>query len=79
MPIKTYREVPCHFFGHLQGWSLLYFLEEPVAMLKHNFSEEIISSRQSQPPLVQLEAVSPCSVADFLEEEANPYLATASF
>ena len=43
------------------------------------FSEEIFCSIQSKPPLVQLEAISPCPITCCLGEAMDTHLATISF
>ncbi|KAJ7396609.1 hypothetical protein BTVI_143666 [Pitangus sulphuratus] len=48
-------------------------------MLDNPFHEEIFPEVQPEPPLVQLEAISSCPVASFLEEKADLNLATTSF
>jgi len=40
-------------------------------MLYNSFSEEIFPNIQSKPPLVQLEAISSCAIACYLEEECQ--------
>jgi len=48
-------------------------------MLDNPFSEEVFPDIQSEPPLVQLEAVSSCPIACYLGKEADTCLAIASF
>jgi len=52
---------------------------EPVPMLYNSFSTEIFLNIQSKPPLMQLEAISTCPIACYLEEETDIHLATTSF
>jgi len=40
-------------------------------MPDHSFSEEIFPNIQSKPPLMQLEAISPCPIAHYPGEEAD--------
>ena len=47
-------------------------------MLDSPFVEEIFRNVQSKPPLTQLEAISPCPIACYMEEETNTHLITAS-
>ncbi|KAK4828847.1 LOW QUALITY PROTEIN: hypothetical protein QYF61_000904 [Mycteria americana] len=51
----------------------------PVPMLDHPFNEEIFPKIQSEPPLVQLEAVSSCPITCYLGEDTDTHLATTSF
>ncbi|KAK4827220.1 hypothetical protein QYF61_015248 [Mycteria americana] len=62
-----------------KGWRLNHFPGKPVPMLDNTFHEEIFPNIQSKPPLVQLEAISSCSMACYLGEETNTHLATTSF
>lgn len=48
-------------------------------MLGHSFSEEIFSNSQSEPFLVQLEYISPCSFTGCLGEEMDSRLITPPF
>ncbi|KAK4810721.1 hypothetical protein QYF61_007695 [Mycteria americana] len=66
-------------FKYLQGWRLNHFPGQPVPMLDNPFSEEKFPNIQSQPPLVQLEAISSCPITCYLGEETNTHLATTSF
>lgn len=62
----------CHF----QGWWLHHLPDQPVPMLNHSSSEEFFLNIQPEPPLAQLQAVSPCPITGCLEEEVNSHLIT---
>ena len=59
--------------------TLNHFPGQPIPTLYNSFSEEIFPNIKSKPPLVQLEAISPCSVVCYLGQETSTYLATTSF
>ncbi|GAB0195154.1 hypothetical protein GRJ2_001980700 [Grus japonensis] len=48
-------------------------------MIDNPFGEEIFPNDQPKPPLVQLEAISSCSVTCHFGEDTNTHLATTSF
>ena len=48
-------------------------------MPNHSFGEEVFPIIQSEPPLVQLEAIPFCNIASYLREEANLHLVTVPF
>jgi len=48
-------------------------------MPDHSFSEEIFPNIQSEPPLMQLEAISSHPIAGYLGEGTNTHLTTTSF
>lgn len=52
---------------------------QSVSMYDNPSSEETLPDVQPKPPLMQLEVLSSHPVGGCLGEEANPYLATASF
>ncbi|KAK4823326.1 hypothetical protein QYF61_000928 [Mycteria americana] len=52
---------------------------QPVPMLDNRLGEEIFPNIQSEPPLVQLKAISSCPMACYLGEETDPHLSTTSF
>ncbi|KAK4826053.1 hypothetical protein QYF61_004168 [Mycteria americana] len=51
----------------------------PVPRFDNPFGEEIFPNTQSKHPLVQLEAISSCHMACYLQEETNTHLSTTSF
>ncbi|KAK4821136.1 LOW QUALITY PROTEIN: hypothetical protein QYF61_013522 [Mycteria americana] len=53
--------------------------QEHVPILDHHFSKEIFPNMQSKHLLMQLEAISSCSITSYLGEETNPHLSTTSF
>ncbi|KAK4825536.1 LOW QUALITY PROTEIN: hypothetical protein QYF61_000113 [Mycteria americana] len=58
---------------------LLYWTTQPVPRLDNPFGEDIFPNIQSKPPLAQLEAISSCPIACYLQEETDTDLATTSF
>jgi len=64
------------FFEPLQGWGLPHCPGQPGPMPDHSFSEEIFLDIQSEPPLMQLEAVYFGPIASYLGEETNTRLTT---
>ena len=46
---------------------------QPVPMPDHSFSKEILPNIQSEPPLMQLEAVASRPIAGYLGELFNPF------
>lgn len=48
------------------GLGLHHFLEETITTLNNPFHEEILSSDQSKPPVVQLEDIALYSIAFYL-------------
>ena len=64
----------CHiymFFKHLQRWWLHHLPGQPVPMPHHSSRKEVFPNTQSEPPLMQLEAIASCPVAGYLGEETN--------
>jgi len=61
MPAKPCPEVPV--FEPLQGWGLHHCPGQPGPRPDHSFSKEIFLNIQSEPPLMQLEAVASCPIA----------------
>ncbi|KAK4818734.1 hypothetical protein QYF61_018721 [Mycteria americana] len=61
------------------GWRLNHFPGQPVPVLDNPFSEVKFPNIQSEPPLVQLEAISSCPITCYLGEETDPHLSTTSF
>ena len=81
-PPRLLNHVPkCHVytvFEPLQGWGAHHCPGQPGPVLHNSFGEEIFPDIRSEPPLVQLEAVSSCPVAGYLGAETNPRLTTTS-
>lgn len=48
---------------------------QPLPKLDNPFSEAIFPNAHHKPPLVQLEAISSCPIACFLEEKTDPHFA----
>lgn len=69
----------CSFSEHFQGWWLNHCPGQPVPMLNHSYSEEILPNIQLEPPLVQFEAISLYPIPSSLREEADPHLTTNSW
>jgi len=65
-------------FEPLQGWGLPHHSGQPGPMLDHSCRKQIFPNIQSEPPLMQLEAVSSHPSAGYLGEEINPHLTTPS-
>jgi len=66
------------FFEHLQGWGLHHLPGQPGPMPVHSCSKEIFPNIQSEPPLMQLEAIASHPIASYLGEETNTRLTTLS-
>lgn len=62
LPWLLLNSVPrCHiykYFEHFQRWQFYHFHEQPVPMLCYPLSEASFPNMQSEPPLMQLEAIS---------------------
>jgi len=69
----------CTFFEHLQGWDSTTSLHSLVQCLTALSVEEIFPNIQSEPPLMQLEAISSHPIASYLGEETKTCLTTISF
>ena len=67
------------FLEHLQGRWLNHLLGQPIPVPDHSFGEEMFPNSQTEPPLVQLEAISPHPIASSMGEEAGPHLTTTFF
>jgi len=69
----------CHvytFLDHIQGWWLYHLTGQPVPVCNHSFWE-VFPNIQTEPFLVQLQAISSCRC--YLGEEADSHFATLSF
>ena len=65
-------------FEPLQGWGLPHCPGQPVPRPDYSFSKDIFPNIQSEPPLIQLEAIDSRPIASYLGEETNPRLITPS-
>ena len=65
-------------FEPLQGWGLHHCPRQPGSRPDHSFSEEVFPNLQSEPPLMQLEAIASRPIAGYWGEETNPCLTTPS-
>jgi len=52
---------------------------QPGPVIHHSFSEEIFPCIQSDPPLVQLKAITSRAISSYPEKEAEPPITTVSF
>ena len=59
-------------FIYFQGQCLDYFHGQPVPVLDNPFGEEIFPNSQSEPPLMQLEAISSLPIVSDLGEGPTP-------
>jgi len=66
-------------FEPLEGWGLPHCPGQPDPRPDRSFRKEIFPNIQSEPPLRQLEAISPSPIAGYWVEETNPCLTTTSF
>jgi len=66
------------FFEPLQGWGLHRCPGQPGPTPDHSFRKENFPNIQSEPPLVQLEAIASRPITGYLGEETNTYLTTPS-
>ena len=67
------------FIEPLQGWGLPHLPGQPGPVPDHSFSEDIFPDIQSEPPLMQPEAISSHPVSSYSDEKTNPRLTTTSF
>lgn len=68
-----------HVFKYHQRGDSAPSPRQPVLMPKNPCVEEIFPNVQFKLPLVQLDAISSCSLAYYLGEEAEPHVTTTSF
>jgi len=66
-------------FEHLQGWGLHHCPGQPGPTPDRSSSKEIVPNIQSEPPLMQLEAIASRPITGYLGEETNPRLTITSF
>lgn len=72
-------DTSAHHLNTFRDWaSITYFPGKPMPVLNYPFHEGIFPNSQSQPPLVQFEAISPHPITCCLWDEVNPCLTRTS-